>query len=123
VKNSVQEANGARLAGMHSILHELEKKLITGDIFKTCLKNLSEAKAGAGVPEIVEQFIRYSKSEASNLDVESGQHSAWIKSSAIYVLNSVLFGSADKKVFKVIWELHKRVLYLFSLRPSLFFFF
>jgi hypothetical protein len=110
LKTAVQEStSSARLINMQSVVHELEKKLISGDVFKICLRHLTELKAGAGSATIGEQLVKYSRNEAAALEVESGQLFGWVKACAVYVLASVLFGVSDKKAFRIIWEPHKRV--------------
>jgi len=114
LKASAQEASGVRLVRLQAVMHELEKKLITGDVFKSCLRNLAEAKAGAGMSGVADQLARYSRTETTALEIESGQHLVWVKASAVYVLAAVLYGAADKKTFRVLWEPHKRVNYLIN---------
>lgn len=110
LKAAVQEStSNVRLINMHSVVHELEKKLISGDVFKTCLRHLAELRAGAGSATIGDQLVKYSRNEAAALDVESGHLFDWVKACAVFVLASVLFGVTDKKAFRIVWEPHKRV--------------
>ncbi|XP_059490838.1 WASH complex subunit 4 [Neocloeon triangulifer] len=113
LKAIAQETGGIqkeKLLRLQVVFHELEKKLITGDVLNSCLRLVIEPKSGSTFPaSAIEQLFKYSKAEVAELELDVGSHLSWVKASAVFVLGTLLQGSADKKMFRLIWEPQKRI--------------
>jgi hypothetical protein len=63
---------------------------------------------------LAEEFNSYLRSAVTDLEMKAAEqlHSdvLLVKVSALYVLNCNLFGAADKKLFRQLWDLNKRVI-------------
>lgn len=64
---------------------------------------------------LAEEFNSYLRNTVTDLEMKAAEqlHSdvvmLFVKVSALYVLNCNLFGAADKKLFRQLWDLNKRV--------------
>lgn len=64
---------------------------------------------------LAEEFNSYLRNTVTDLEMKAAEqlHSEtlmlFVKVSALYVLNCNLFGAADKKLFRQLWDLNKRV--------------
>ena len=77
---------------------------------------------------LAEEFNCYLKNAIAELEtkaveqMDSDNQLLWVKLSALYVLNYNLFGTVDKKLFKQLWDLNKKVswkyFYLFNTVPT-----
>ena len=69
----------------------------------------------ARCPAVGEELIGFVRSAAVELEsrpaeLQDADHwSRWVKLSALLVLNFSLFGSVDRKVFKQLWDINKKV--------------
>lgn len=65
---------------------------------------------------LAEEFNSYLRNAVTDLEMKAAEqlHSdvlmLLVKYSALYVLNCNLFGAADKKLFRQLWDLNKRVI-------------
>jgi hypothetical protein len=65
---------------------------------------------------LAEEFNFYLKNAVTDLEMKAveqldSEHlKLWVKLSALYILNFNLFGTLDKKLFKQLWDLNKRVI-------------
>ena len=65
---------------------------------------------------LAEEFNSYLRNAVTDLEMKAAEqlHSdvlmMLVKVSALYVLNCNLFGAADKKLFRQLWDLNKRVI-------------
>ncbi|XP_065340377.1 WASH complex subunit 4 [Cloeon dipterum] len=112
LKAAAQEAdhlNNNKLNCLQAVVSELEKKLISGDVFKSSLRRaVDEAKPGLSSTTI-EHLMRYVRVQVTELDMEVGNHECWLKASAVYVLAAHLGAAADRKTFKLVWEPYKKI--------------
>ena len=64
---------------------------------------------------LADEFNLYLKNALINLENKLNEQincditHFWVKISGIFIVNSSLFGTSDKKIFKQIWDLHKKV--------------
>jgi hypothetical protein len=65
---------------------------------------------------LAEEFNSYLRNVISDLEMKAAEQldsehlMLWVKLSALYVLNFNLFGTIDKKLFKQLWDLNKKVI-------------
>ena len=65
---------------------------------------------------LAEEFNSYLRNVVTDLEMKAAEqlHSEvlmlLVKLNALYVLNCNLFGAADKKLFRQLWDLNKRVI-------------
>lgn len=73
----------------------------------------------ARCPAVADELTGFVRSAVLELEtrpaeLQDADHwSRWVKLSALLVVNFSLFGSVDKKVFKQLWDVNKKVKYLF----------
>jgi hypothetical protein len=66
---------------------------------------------------LVEEFNSHLRNGVTDLEVKVAEHldpehsRLWVKLSALYILNFNLFGTSDKKLFKQLWDLNKKVIW------------
>ena len=67
---------------------------------------------------LADEFISYLKNAVTELEskvteqLDSENQLLWVKLSSLYILNFNLFGTMDKKLFKQLWDLNKKVFIL-----------
>ncbi|KAK7791494.1 hypothetical protein R5R35_008848 [Gryllus longicercus] len=106
-----------RLATFEKILTDLETNLLTGKIFQKAVEQPFDNKQGqvSKNSALADEFFLYLKNSVNDLDTKASERLdsnyllSWVKLSALYVLNFQLFGTADKKLFKQLWDLHKKI--------------
>jgi hypothetical protein len=65
---------------------------------------------------LAEEFNSYLRNAIADLEMKTAEQldpeylMLWVKLSALYVLNFNLFGTSDKKLFKQLWDLNKKVI-------------
>jgi hypothetical protein len=65
---------------------------------------------------LAEEFNSYLRNAITDLEIRASEqldseHSMlWVKLCALYVLNFNLFGTVDKKLFKQLWDINKKVI-------------
>jgi hypothetical protein len=70
---------------------------------------------------LAEEFNSYLRNAITELEMKTAEQPdpehlmLWVKLSALYVLNFNLFGTIDKKLFKQLWDLNKKVIWFFFL--------
>ncbi|XP_046405454.1 WASH complex subunit 4 [Ischnura elegans] len=109
--------DGSKLKLFERIIHELEEKLMKGTIFQRCVEqSFEDTKSTISKnAQLSEEFLIYLRSSLSDLEmkVQDQLHydnlHLWIKGCALCALNFNLFGSLDKKIFKQIWDLSKKI--------------
>jgi hypothetical protein len=76
---------------------------------------------------LAEEFNSYLRNAITDLEMKAAEqlHSEvlmlFVKLSALYVLNFNLFGAADKKLFRQLWDLNKRVIICYTSDFVIFF--
>jgi hypothetical protein len=66
---------------------------------------------------LAEEFNSYLRNAITDLEMKTADHLdpehliLWVKLSAVYILNFNLFGTSDKKLFKQLWDLNKKVIW------------
>jgi hypothetical protein len=65
---------------------------------------------------LAEEFNFYLRNAITDLEMKAvdlldSEHlMLWVKLSSLYILNFNLFGTVDKKLFKQLWDLNKKVI-------------
>jgi hypothetical protein len=65
---------------------------------------------------LAEEFNSYLRNAITDLEMKTTEQldpehlMLWVKLSALYVFNFNLFGTIDKKLFKQLWDLNKKVI-------------
>jgi hypothetical protein len=72
---------------------------------------------------LAEEFNSYLRNAVTDLEMKAAEqlHSdvlmMFVKVSALYVLNCNLFGATDKKLFRQLWDLNKKVIVILQTLP------
>ncbi|KAG8233309.1 hypothetical protein J437_LFUL013779 [Ladona fulva] len=108
---------GSKLKLYERIIHEIEEKLLKGTIFQRCADQSFKNSKGiiSKNQNLSDEFTLHLKNTISDLEIkvqeqlDSDNLHLWIKGCALCVLNFNLFGSLDKKSFKQLWELSRKI--------------
>ncbi|XP_021927247.1 WASH complex subunit 4 isoform X2 [Zootermopsis nevadensis] len=106
-----------KLKNFENLLSKLENHLLTGKIFQKMVEQSFGGTKGFISKNIslAEEFNLYLRNaitvlEMKAVDLPDSEHlMLWVKLSALYVLNFNLFGTVDRKLFKQLWDLNKRI--------------
>lgn len=101
-------------------IDNITKKIMNDDLVQTCLNNLLNLRkqylVGNDCSSVCSEFIQYIKNVLVNLDrlIQDKPNSDTmyksIKINSLFVLQSYLFGTSDKKIFKNLIELNTKVI-------------
>uniref|UniRef100_A0A1B6CFX9 WASH complex subunit 4 N-terminal domain-containing protein n=1 Tax=Clastoptera arizonana TaxID=38151 RepID=A0A1B6CFX9_9HEMI len=103
-----------KLINLDKMLMDIEKNLLRGKLFYNSLHLPFEKRIPIKKHAVLaDEFSLYIKTSCSRLEMNilanKDVMSSWLKTCATYVLSIYLFGSTDKKLFKYVWEISKKI--------------
>ncbi|GFG31853.1 hypothetical protein Cfor_02661 [Coptotermes formosanus] len=106
-----------KLKNFETLLSKLENNLLSGKIFQKVVEQSFGGTRGHISKNVclAEEFNAYLRNAITDLETKTAEqlHSEvlllFVKVSALYVLNFNLFGTTDKKLFRQLWELTRKI--------------
>lgn len=106
-----------KLKNFENLLSKLENHLLTGKIFQKMVEHSFDGAKGfiSKNVALAEEFNSYLRNAIADIEMKTAEQLnpqylvLWVKLSALYVLNFNLFGTIDKKLFKQLWDLNKKI--------------
>ncbi|XP_069694005.1 WASH complex subunit 4 isoform X2 [Periplaneta americana] len=106
-----------KLKNFERLLLEIENHLLSGKVLQKMVEKSFDGAKGfiSKNVSLAEEFNSFLKNAITDLEMkaveqlDSDHLILWVKLSALYVLNFNLFGVVDKKLFKQLWDLNKKI--------------
>lgn len=102
-----------KMRALEKLVGDYESCLLSGKIFQGVMQKLTCMTARC--PAVADELTGFVRSAVLELEtrpaeLQDADHwSRWVKLSALMVMNFSLFGSVDKKVFKQLWDVNKKI--------------